>query len=292
MDRNTYDFFEMEHGIPTYAYDYDTAVYTDHVLVPYYNYEVKTKFTEEGIHYDQLSPEDKARYEDDFAEDDTLPSFIPSEKLNKFIFNANTVDIVLQDLMERGIKVAGGDRIGKTIIFAQNKRHAEFIRERFGKLYPQLETQYPGFIQRVVCDDAYAQSIIDDFKQPDKPPFIAVSVDMMDTGIDVPECANLVFFKKVRSKTKFWQMIGRGTRLCPSLACMDAIDGEYTAATLNFSVRSPTAMRTRTPRVCPRASSANRCALPPHCRMVHTRMKNTSAGAISLPKLVGLRWAL
>ena len=228
VDRNTYDFFEMEHGIPTYAYDYDTAVYTDHVLVPYYNYEVKTKFTEEGIHYDQLSPEDKARYEDDFAEDDTLPTFIPSEKLNKFIFNANTVDTVLQDLMERGIRTAGGDRIGKTIIFAQNKRHAEFIRERFGKLYPQLETKHPGFIQRVVCDDAYAQSIIDDFKQPDKPPFIAVSVDMMDTGIDVPECVNLVFFKKVRSKTKFWQMIGRGTRLCPSLACVDAIDGEYT----------------------------------------------------------------
>lgn len=200
VDRNTYDFFEMEHGIPTYAYDYDTAVYTDHVLVPYYNYEVKTKFTEEGIHYDQLSPEDKARYEDDFAEDDTLPTFIPSEKLNKFIFNANTVDTVLQDLMERGIQTAGGDRIGKTIIFAQNKRHAEFIRERFGKLYPQLETQYPGFIQRVVCDDAYAQSIIDDFKQPDKPPFIAVSVDMMDTGIDVPECANLVFFKKYAAK--------------------------------------------------------------------------------------------
>ena len=80
----------------------------------------------------------------------------------------------------------------------------------------------------MVCDDTYAQSIIDDFKQPNKPPFIAVSVDMMDTGIDVPECANLVFFKKVRSKTKFWQMIGRGTRLCPSLACVDAIDGEYT----------------------------------------------------------------
>lgn len=107
---------------------------------------------------------------------------------------------MLQDLMERGIQTAGGDRIGKTIIFAQNKRHAEFIRERFGKLYPQLETQYPGFIQRVVCDDAYAQSIIDDFKQPDKPPFIAVSVDMMDTGIDVPECVNLVFLKKCAVK--------------------------------------------------------------------------------------------
>lgn len=226
VDRNTYEFFEMEDQVPTYAYDYDTAVYQDHVLVPYYNYEVKTKFLEEGITYDELSDEDKERYEEDFAEDDGgLPEFIPSEKLNQFVFNANTVDTVLQDLMERGIKVAGGDRLGKTIIFAQNKRHAEFIIERFNKLYPQYKGE---FAHRVVCDDSYAQTVIDDFKQPEKVPHIAVSVDMMDTGIDVPQCVNLVFFKKVRSKAKFWQMIGRGTRLCKGLSCLDQIDGEYT----------------------------------------------------------------
>lgn len=225
VDRNTYDFFEMEHGVPTYAYDYETAVYQDHVLVPYYNYEVKTKFLDEGITYDDLSEKDKQRYEDDFAEDDGIPDFIPPAALNQFVFNEKTVDIVLQDLMERGIKVAGGDRIGKTIIFAQNKRHAEFILQRFNHLYPQ----YKGtFAQRVICDDAYAQTIIDDFKVFDREPHIAVSVDMMDTGIDVPECVNLVFFKKVRSKTKFWQMIGRGTRLCQNLTCIDQIDGEYT----------------------------------------------------------------
>lgn len=225
VDRNTYDFFEMEHGVPTYAYDYETAVDTDHVLVPYYNYEVKTKFLDEGITYDELSEEDKVRYEEDFIEDGMMPDFIPSAKLNRFVFNETTVDIVLQDLMERGIHVAGGDRLGKTIIFAQNKRHAEFILDRFNKLYPQ----YHGvFAQRVICDDTYAQTVIDDFKSPDKPPYIAVSVDMMDTGIDVPECVNLVFFKKVRSKAKFWQMIGRGTRLCKGLTCMDEIDGEYT----------------------------------------------------------------
>ena len=225
VDRNTYDFFEMEHGVPTYAYDYETAVYTDHVLVPYYNYEVKTKFLEEGITYDDLSDEDKERYEDDFIEDGTMPDFIPSAQLNKFVFNETTVDTVLQDLMERGIRVEGGDRLGKTIIFAQNKRHAEFVLERFNKLYPQ----YCGvFAQRVICDDTYAQTIIDDFKVPDKMPTIAVSVDMMDTGIDVPQCVNLVFFKKVRSKAKFWQMIGRGTRLCKGLTCTDQIDGEYT----------------------------------------------------------------
>lgn len=224
VDRNTYDFFEMENGVPTYAYDYETAVYQDHVLVPYYNYEVKMKFQEEGINYDDLSEEDKERYEDDFAEDDYVPDFIPSEKLNKFVFNELTVDTVLQDLMERGIKTAGGDIVGKSIIFAQNKRHADFIIQRFNKLYPM----YNGKLaQRVICDDAYAQTVIDDFKNPEKDPRIAVSVDMMDTGIDVPECVNLVFFKKVRSKTKFWQMIGRGTRLAPGMECQDQIDGEY-----------------------------------------------------------------
>jgi type I restriction enzyme R subunit len=225
VDRNTYDFFEMESGVPTYAYDYETAVNIDHVLVPYFNIEVKSKFLEEGIVYDDLSDEDKARYEEDFTEDDALPDFIPAPELNKFVFNQHTVDMVLQDLMERGVKIEGGDRLGKSIIFAQNKRHAEYILERFNKLYPHLKG---NFAQRVICDDAYAQTIIDDFKISEKEPQIVVSVDMMDTGIDVPECVNLVFFKKVRSKSKFWQMIGRGTRLCPKMECVDSKDGVYT----------------------------------------------------------------
>ncbi|WP_088188049.1 DEAD/DEAH box helicase family protein [Desulfosporosinus sp. FKA] len=215
VDRNTYEFFEMEKGVPTYAYDYETAVEKDHVLVPYYNIEVKTKFLEKGIVYDELSDEDKARYEEDFADEDgEMPDFIPSPAVNEFIFNQATVDMVLEDLMTKGIKVAGGDRLGKTIIFAQNKKHAEYIIQRFDKLYPQY---HGNLAKRVICDDSYAQSIIDDFKVAEKDPHIAVSVDMMDTGIDVPELVNLVFFKRIRSKTKFWQMIGRGTRLCKSL---------------------------------------------------------------------------
>ena len=225
VDHNTYDFFEVEHGVPTYAYDYETAVYQDHVLVPYFNYEVKTKFLEEGITYDDLSEADKERYEDDFVEDGFVPDFVPSAALNNFVFNEKTVDLVLQDLMERGIKTDSGDRLGKTIIFAQNKRHAEFIIQRFRKLYPNKDNG--KFCQRVICDDAYAGTIISNFKKADSTPHIVVSVDMMDTGIDVPECVNLVFFKKVRSKTKFWQMIGRGTRLAPELLCTDEIDGEY-----------------------------------------------------------------
>lgn len=213
--RNTYDFFEMENGVPTFAYDYETAVEKDHVLVPYYNIEVTTKFLEQGITYDDLPPEDKARYEEDFADEDgVLPEYIPPPAVNEYIFNQDTVDQVLEDLMTKGIKVAGGDRLGKTIIFAQNKKHAEYIVERFNKLYPHL---HGSFARRVVCEDNYAQTVIDDFKIKDKEPHVAVSVDMLDTGIDVPEIVNLVFFKRVRSKTKFWQMIGRGTRLCPNL---------------------------------------------------------------------------
>lgn len=215
VDRNTYDFFEMENGVPTYAYDYETAVGQDHVLVPYHNIEVKTKFLEQGIVYDELAEDDKARYEDDFTDEDgEMPDFVPPPAINEFIFNQATVDMVLEDLMTKGIKVAGGDRLGKTIIFAQNKKHAQYIIERFSKLYPQY---HEGFAKRVICDDNYAQTIIDNFKIAERNPHIAVSVDMLDTGIDVPEILNLVYFKRVRSKTKFWQMLGRGTRLCKNL---------------------------------------------------------------------------
>lgn len=229
VDRNTYDFFQAEHGVPTYLYEYKTAVERDHYLVPFYNIEAKTKFTDEGITYDDLSEEDKERYEDDFGEDDgeggvEVPDHIDADALNRFVMNAGTVDAVLQDLMEHGIKTMGGEQIGKTIIFAQNQKHARFIVERFGALYPKLARG--GFIKVVVHGEDYSHAIIQDFKRKTMP-VITVSVDMMDTGVDVPEVVNLVFFKKVRSRIKFWQMIGRGTRLCEGLDCVDGIDGEY-----------------------------------------------------------------
>ena len=225
VDRNTYDFFEVEPNVPTYAYDYETAVEKDKVLVPYHNIEVKTKFLEQGIVYDELSDEDKERYEEDFADEEgNIPDGISPDELNKFIFNKDTVDMVLQDLMTNGIKVRGGQVLGKTIIFAQNTKHAQFIVDRFNALYPSLKG---SFAKRIVCEDAYVQTTIREFKDTESNMNIAVSVDMMDTGIDVPEIVNLVFFKKVRSKVKFWQMIGRGTRLCEGLNCVDGKSGTY-----------------------------------------------------------------
>lgn len=226
VDRNTYDFFEVERGVPTYVYEYDTAVYQDHYLVPYYNIETSTKFLEEGIAYDELSDSDKERYDEDWEETygGGAPDFTPSSALNNWLFNKKTVDEVLQDLMENGAKVNGGERLGKTIVFAKSRQHAQFIVDRFNKLYPKLAPG--GFIKRVVHGDDYSDTIIDQFKAKELP-VIAVSVDKMDTGIDVPEVLNLVFFKQVHSKSKFWQMIGRGTRLCPDLLVSDKLDGEY-----------------------------------------------------------------
>lgn len=225
VDRNTYDFFEVERGVPTYVYEYQTAVYQDHVLVPYLGIETHTDFLDEGITYDQLSDEDKDRIDEDYeSAGEETPDFIPDSDIDKWLFNQQTVDNVLETLMEEGIHVDGGETLGKSIIFAANQTHARYIEQRFGALYPKLAKG--GYIKTVVHSDDYSHTIIDEFKLKPRP-VITVSVDMMDTGIDVPEVVNLVFFKKVRSKIKFWQMVGRGTRLCPGLDVVDPLDEKH-----------------------------------------------------------------
>jgi type I restriction enzyme, R subunit len=217
VDRNTYKLFELDDHQPTYFYELEQAV-EDGFLVPPRAISVPLKFQREGIKYDELSPEEQEEYElqEEFYDKETgeLVEEIGSSALNKWLFNKDTVNKVLMHLMENGIKVEGGDKLGKTIIFAKNSKHAEFIVEQFDKNYPHLAGK---FCRKVDYSVKYAQSLIDDFSIKDKDPQIAVSVDMLDTGIDVPEVVNLVFFKIVRSKTKFWQMIGRGTRLCEDL---------------------------------------------------------------------------
>jgi len=214
VDRNTYRLFDLENGVPTDAYSLEEAV-RDGFLVPAKAVSVPLKFPREGIKYDGLPEEEKDQWDAlDWDEDGSVPDRVEAEAVNKWLFNKDTVDKVLEHLMVRGQKVAGGDRLGKTIIFAKNQAHAEFIAERFDANYPQ----YKGAFAKVIhCDVPYAQSIIDDFSNAQKAPHIAISVDMLDTGIDIHEVVNLVFFKLVRSKTKFWQMVGRGTRLCPDL---------------------------------------------------------------------------
>lgn len=214
VDRNTYGLFDLEDGVPTDAYGLDEAV-REGFLVPPKAVSVPLRFQREGIKYDDLSEEDKDQWDAlEWDDEGNVPNRVEAEAVNKWLFNKDTVDKVLEHLMTRGLKVAGGDRLGKTIVFAKNQAHADFIADRFNVNYPH----YKGEFARVITfKTEYAQSLIDSFSIKDKAPHIALSVDMLDTGIDVPEVVNLVFFKLVRSKTKFWQMIGRGTRLCPDL---------------------------------------------------------------------------
>ncbi len=217
VDRNTYELFDLEPGLPTDVYELATAV-ADGFLVPPKVQQVDLRFPREGIDYDSLSEEEQAQWESldwgDGADGGGLPERVNASAINNWLFNNDTVDKVLQHLMEHGHTVDGGDRLAKTIIFARNHQHATFIEERFNHHYPR----HAGHFARIIDHYAtYPQSLLDDFARKDKAPHIAISVDMLDTGIDVPGVANLVFFKPVYSRIKFWQMIGRGTRLCPDL---------------------------------------------------------------------------
>lgn len=222
IDINTYHLFEIEDDNPTYSYELDEAV-NNNYLVPPRAFTVPVKFPREGVKYKELSEKDKKHFEDLFGiaapseEEEEVNPIISKSKINSFLFNADTVDLVLDYLMNEGQHVQEGDKLGKTIIFAKNHRHALFIEERFNKNYPE----YNGKFLRVIDNyEDKAQDLLEKFCVDigdDKDPQIAVSVDMMDTGVDAPRVLNLVFFKEVKSYSKYWQMIGRGTRLCPDI---------------------------------------------------------------------------
>ncbi|WP_338357502.1 DEAD/DEAH box helicase family protein [Yeosuana marina] len=218
IDHNTYSLFKIEDDNPTYAYELNQAV-QDKYLVPPKAISVPMGFVCEGIKYKDLSEDDKLKFEETFldgmsGDEDDIE--ISKSAINKYLFNNKTIDDVLDYLMNNGVKVEGGDKLGKTIIFAKNHKHAEFIEDRFNKNYPE----FSGKFLRVIDNyETKAQDLLEKFCEDknELEPQIAVSVDMMDTGVDAPRVVNLVFFKQVKSYAKFWQMIGRGTRLRPDL---------------------------------------------------------------------------
>ena len=215
VHRDTYAVFDLDPGLPTFAYELNEAIEGEY-LVPPRGIDVPFKFLRRGIKYQELPPDEQAEYEARFADLETgeIPDQINAAALNQWLFNENTVDQALEVLMQQGLKVDQGDRLGKTIIFARNHQHAEFIVERFNANYPHFRGQFAKVID---SKDGFAQTLLDEFSEPKNLLSIAVSVDMLDTGVDVPEVVNLVFFKPVYSLVKFNQMIGRGTRLCPDL---------------------------------------------------------------------------
>lgn len=217
VDKSTFEFFELQDDVPTDVYEYETAVAANY-LVPYHAIEKTSTFLDEGINKDNLSEEDLEKVRRQEEESEEPFEEIPPKAINEYVFNEDTTRQVLEDLMTKGIKAGGGDKLGKTIIFAYNKNHAQHIVDTFDKFWPQYKGK---MCQRIVCDDSKVKSTIKEFKKSDSQLQIAVSVDMLDTGVDIPEVVNLVFYKKIRSKIKFWQMIGRGTRLAPNLVCTD-----------------------------------------------------------------------
>lgn len=214
-DKNTYELFELSEGNPTYNYDLNKAI-TDGYLVPYKSYSASTQFQREGIKYSQLSDTEKLEYEEKFGDPESgeIPDEIEASALDSWIYNTDTADKILSTLMAYGIRVENGEKLGKTIIFAKKHDHAEFIRKRFNANYPHYKDQ---FLKVIDYQAEYKHDLLSDFKLKDKMPQIACSVDMLDTGIDVPEVVNLVFLRPIKSNVKFWQMIGRGTRLCQNL---------------------------------------------------------------------------
>jgi type I restriction enzyme R subunit len=231
VDRSTYEMFEMEQGVPNFDYELEEAV-ADGFLVNYKGIIRHSKHIRTGIKYNDLSAGEKEQLEKVWAYEAARRALdgsenkrdIRGEEMFKYIFNTDTIDKVLQDLMTNGLKVQSGERIGKSVVFAYNHLHAEQITERFKTLYPQYGAEYCVLIDNYVT---YAHDLIERFEIRDKDPQIAISVDMLDTGIDVPDILNLVFFKIVRSKIKFLQMIGRGTRLSEGIYGEDQDKKEF-----------------------------------------------------------------
>ena len=221
VDKSTYELLHLEGGEPTDYYEYETAI-DDKYLVPYEGKIRGSKVVNEGIKYDDLSDEEKQQLEQVWEYEQVnkdpgeeyVPRDIREQEIYNYIYNTDTIDKMLQDLMENGLRIHSGETIGKTIIFAMNSRTAKLIVERFNILYPHYGN---GFCEQIDYSINYCQDLIDKFSLRDSMPRIAVSVDMLDTGIDVPDVLNLVFFKRVRSRIKFMQMIGRGTRLSPDI---------------------------------------------------------------------------
>ncbi|MBK6938735.1 MAG: DEAD/DEAH box helicase family protein [Planctomycetes bacterium] len=209
IERNTYELFACENGDPTSAFDFQQAIESKPAyLVPFRVMQVSTKFSRGGFRYSQMTAAQRDQLEDQDPEAEAVD--YDSEDLDKYFFNKDTTRAIWRSLMVDGIREATGQHVGKTIVFARNHRHAVHLAEVFSELYPQYGS---AFCRVIDNQEAKADQLIDDFKNPEHELTIAISVDMLDTGIDVPEVVNLVFAKPVKSYVKFWQMIGRGTRL-------------------------------------------------------------------------------
>jgi len=215
ISRNTFGMFDCEDTDPTFEFGLDAAINNEPpYLVPFRVKDLTTEFLREGIHYNDLDEDQKRRLEEDLGEEEAKHTTIQGKDIGRKIFSESTDRIIIENLMTNGIKDETGSLVGKTIIYAQRQDHAEHLEKLFCKMYPQYGTKVCKVIHNKIPK---VETLIREFKNPLSDFRIAISVDMLDTGIDVPQVVNLVFAKPVRSWVKFWQMIGRGTRLSENL---------------------------------------------------------------------------
>lgn len=223
IERSTYELFGCEDRDPTSHFSFTDAIESKPAfLVPFRVVSPSTPFRRDGFRYADMTPEQRAQLEDQEPQAEQVD--YDSTDLDKYFFNKDTTRSLWRPLMENGLRDATGSRVGKTIVFARGHAHAEHLADVFSEMYPQYGS---GFCRVIDNQEPRAEQLIDDFKNPEKEPIIAISVDMLDTGIDVPEVVNLVFAKPVKSYVKFWQMIGRGTRLCKDLFGPGRDKGEF-----------------------------------------------------------------
>ena len=211
VDRNTYKEFDCHDKWPTYNYWLEEAI-EEKYLVPYKVLMARTQFQIQGIKDRQIPDEVKNQL---IKEGKTPEDYnFEGSEIGKKIDNKDTNRAIVREFMEQAYKIEDG-LPGKSIIFAMNQKHAEHIQEMFEELYPHLN----NFSVVITSNVERADTLLKDFKKlkTEKKYRVAISVDMLDTGVDVPELVNLVFAKKVLSKAKFWQMVGRWTRLCPNV---------------------------------------------------------------------------
>lgn len=209
IERNTYDLFDCEDRDPTSAFSFEDAINSNPAyLVPFRVRTFSTQIRNDGLRYKDLNDSQREQLEE--QDDNAQQVDYSAEDLDRHFFNKDTTRHIWRSLMDEGIREATGGHVGKTIVFARNHVHALHLAEMFSEMYPQYGS---AFCRVIDNQEPKAEQLIDDFKNPDNELTIAISVDMLDTGIDVPEVVNLVFAKPVKSYVKFWQMIGRGTRL-------------------------------------------------------------------------------
>lgn len=214
IERNTFKLFETEDGHPTFNYSYKEAVDQKH-LVDFKVLSVQSRFQVEGIQAGKLPVSIQKKLIEEGKDVEEID--FEGTDLEKTVTNSGTNEVIIREFMEQSIKDDTGTCPGKSIIFAISHAHAIRLEQTFNNLYPE----YKGLLARVIdSHDPRSNTdggLLDQFKNPKDPLKVAISVDMLDTGVDVPEIVNLVFAKPVFSRAKFWQMIGRGTRLCQNL---------------------------------------------------------------------------